>query len=72
MTWNLERTNKLKKMWKRGDGIGFIARALVISKDAAYGKVKRLDLEGRRSQKKRNSGCFESVQAENSAIEVRI
>ena len=52
MSWNTEKENKLKELWKKGQTGSEIAKILGTSRSAILGKVHRLKLESRTTTNK--------------------
>ena len=53
MSWNLEKEEKLKKLWGKGNTASEIAQIIGgVTRNAVIGKAHRLNLEGRVSSKK--------------------
>ena len=68
MSWNPEREQKLKELWKKGHSASQIANILGdTTRNAVIGKAHRLNLESRAISKKNSS----KITTENNNKEVR-
>ncbi len=54
MSWTLEKVDKLKQLWGKGDTAGQIASIIGgVTRNAVIGKAYRLNLTAKSTQKKK-------------------